>query len=382
MNTEKRLTLLELILIIKQYRKIIFLPTIIVFVAVSIYMFLIADPIYLSIATVKTSGKGGGLASLLGVGIPDLGGVDELAGGSSLIREMGLYENILQSRRCIEDVIIKFKLNDEWEFKYMQQAVKYFREDVMEIKKDKVAGTMDIGVYDKNPQRAKEIVEYLIEKLNAINIELNVQNARRNREFIETRYKIAKEDLKRAEDSLRQYQDIYGIAPDVVTKLVAQSEVQLESEIASEEVKLEVLKKIINPDQAEVKIQEEKIAALKKQLNNIKNSPDLDNSTLRLKGKPEVVLNYLRLVREVEIQNKIIQILLPIYEQSKIEEKKEMPSVLILDQPNLPEYKKKPQRIISILLSTIIAFLFMSSTATIYELVLKEIITKIRKHNK
>jgi len=357
MTDSKNVTLFDLIEVFKKYRKQILIPTGIAFVAITIYIFFIADPIYLSTATVKTSTKMSGIASLLGgAGLQEMGGLEELTGGGMMGRELSLYENILLSRRCVEDVIIKFKLNDDWEYKYMQDAIKYFREKVLEIKKDKIAGTMDIGVYDKNPQRAKEIAEYLIEKLNSINVELSVQNAKNNREFIEARYKTARDDLKRAEDSLRHFQDIYGIAPDVVTKLVAQTEVQLESEIASEEVKLDLLKKIVSPDQNEVKLQEEKIALLKKQLNDVKNAPDVDNSILRLKGKPEIVINYLRLVREVEIQNKILQFLLPVYEQAKIEEKKEMPSVLVLDQPSLPEYKVKPKRILVISIVTILIF--------------------------
>ena len=357
MTDSKKVTLFDLIEVFKKYRKQILIPTGIAFVAITIYIFFIADPIYLSTATVKTSTKMSGIASLLGgAGLQEMGGLEELTGGGMMGRELSLYENILLSRRCVEDVIIKFKLNDDWEYKYMQDAIKYFREKVLEIKKDKIAGTMDIGVYDKNPQRAKEIAEYLIEKLNSINVELSVQNAKNNREFIEARYKTARDDLKRAEDSLRHFQDIYGIAPDVVTKLVAQTEVQLESEIASEEVRLDLLKKIVSPDQNEVKLQEEKIALLKKQLNDVKNAPDVDNSILRLKGKPEIVINYLRLVREVEIQNKILQFLLPVYEQAKIEEKKEMPSVLVLDQPSLPEYKVKPKRILVISIVTILIF--------------------------
>lgn len=355
MTTTERVTLFSLIEIFKTYRKQILLPTAIAFVAITIYIFFIAKPIYLSSATVKTSAKTSGIAALLGgAGMPDVGGLEELTGGGVVGRELSLYENILMSRRCVEEAIVKFNLNDDWDYKYMQDAVKYFREKVLEIKKDKIAGTMDIGVYDTSPQRAKEIVEFLIDKLNTINIELNVQNARNNREFIEARYKTARQDLKRTEDSLRHFQDIYGIAPDVITKLVAQTEVQLEAEIASEEVKLDLLKKIVSPDQNEVKLQEEKISLLKKQLNDVKNSPDVNNSVLRLKGKPEIVINYLRLVREVEIQNKILQFLLPVYEQAKIEEKKEMPSVLVLDPPTLPEYKAKPKRVLIISIVTIL----------------------------
>ena len=77
-----------------------------------------------------------------------------LGGGGGSYKELALYENILNSRRCIDEVLLKFKLNDEWEFKYFQDAVKHFRENIMLVSKDKVAATMEIGVYDKNPRQS------------------------------------------------------------------------------------------------------------------------------------------------------------------------------------------------------------------------------------
>ncbi|MBL0108978.1 MAG: hypothetical protein IPP52_17295 [Ignavibacteria bacterium] len=60
---------------------------------------------------------------------------------------------------------------EENKYKYMQDAVKDFRENVMEIKKDKVAGTLEIGIYDKNPQKRKECrIPYLHVKQNKFRI--------------------------------------------------------------------------------------------------------------------------------------------------------------------------------------------------------------------
>ncbi|MBK9404421.1 MAG: hypothetical protein IPN57_07800 [Ignavibacteria bacterium] len=241
-----------------------------------------------------------------------------------------MYETIIGSRRCLEETIVKFNFMEENKYKYMQDAVKDFRENVMEIKKDKVAGTLEIGIYDKNPQKAKEMSEFLIFQLNKINSELNIQNAKNNREFIEKRYDQARIDLKRTEDTLEYFQNIYGISPDYQVQASLKANIELESEIKSEEIKLELLSKIISSDQSEVKAQQEKINALKKQLFEINNS-DYSESKLNLKGSPNIILNYFRLRRNVEIQNKILVTLIPMLEQSKIEENRETPTVLILD---------------------------------------------------
>lgn len=363
-----QLKLLDYFTIIFKHKKFIIIFTLVITLFTVFTVFFIMDPVYYSSATVKTTVKPGDISSLIGgAGIAgmDLG---ELSGGGAAYKELALYENIITSRKCLEDVIITFNIMEIENFKYMYDALMYYKTNVLEIKKDKVAGTMEIGVYDKNPEKAKNMVQHIVNSLNKINGELNVLNARNNREFIEKRYNQAKEDLTKSEDSLKMFQDIYGIAPDIQIKAAMQLGVQLEVEIKSEEIKLDILKKILSPDQPEVKQQEEKIALLKKQLEQMKNRSSSDgfDDMLSLKGKPDIAIDFLRLTRNVEIQAKILTILLPMYEQSKIEEKKDLPSVLVLDDAFVPDKKAKPKRLI-----ITVVVMFLSFFSSIVYLIVK-----------
>lgn len=365
---ENEITLFDLIKIFTENKKKIFLASLIIGVFTAIIVFFVMDPIFISEGSVKSATKSGGLSGLIGGGLPDLGDLGDLTGGAgSSSKELALYENILTSRKSIEEAIIKFNLNEEWEYKFMQEAIKHFRDNILVIKKDKVAGTMEIGIYDKIPKRAQEIAEFMIFQLNKINTQLNVQNAKNNREFIEERYKLVKTDLTKAEDSLMIYQRDFGIAPDITVKAIAQSEMELEIEIKSEQIKLDLLEKILSPNESEILVQRDKIQLMKNQLSDIKNSPD-NSSNFTLKGAPEKLLNYYRLVRDVEIQNKILTFIVPILEQAKIEEKKETPTVIILDNPSLPEKKVKPKR----LTITILAMMFTMLVAFGYFVVIKK----------
>jgi tyrosine-protein kinase Etk/Wzc len=360
-NQKKEFTVLDYILILRRHKKSISILTSSVGVISIIIAFFVISPIFQSLAVVKTVSKPSGLSSLLGgssSGLSDLGDLGDIAGGGSSSKELALFERILESRRNIEEVIVRFKLNDEWEYRYMQDAVKYFRSEIMDLNKDKIAGTLTITINDKDPQRAKDIADFMVSQLNKINIEMNILNAKNNREFIEQRFNITKENMKKAEDSLKNYQDIFGMAPDIQSKAVTEAEIKLEAELKTEEVKLELMKKIISPNQSEVLVQEAKINALNKQLNDIRNSSE-STGLLKLKDKPGIVMNYLRLVRNVEIQNKIMVFLLPLFEQAKIEENRLTPSVIILDQPVVPERKAKPKRLNIILASIFAAFISM-----------------------
>lgn len=341
------LTFAEIYLILRRNHKNILYFAAALAALTAILVFFVISPLFLSVATVKTSGKIVGLSL---PEIPDLTGIGDISGMNSSTKELALYENILLSNRCLIETIVKFNLNED--FTYMQDAVKSFKQNNLLIEKDRIAGTMNIGVYDKEPVRAREITEFLVAQLNTINIELNKQNARNQREFIEERYRLAEADMRMAEDSVRSYQEIYGILLDAQVRATSQAELELEAQIRTEEIRLELLRKIISSDQSEVKLAEDKINALKKELDDIRNSTD-SKLKLKLKGQPELMMNFYRLLAEVDKQKKILSILLPMYESSKIEEKREIPTILVLDSPLVPEKKSKPKRL------TTIAVVFM-----------------------
>ncbi|MBM4157964.1 MAG: hypothetical protein FJ216_04185 [Ignavibacteria bacterium] len=358
-------TILDYIKIFIRYWKFIIICTMIISLATIFVVLFMIEPVYLSTTTLKTASKESGISSFVNIAdLPGLSEFTEMTGGSST-KELSLYENILLSRKCVEETVIRFNMNDEWGFRYMYDAVKHFRNNVIEITKDKTAGTMEIGICDKSPEKAKEIVDFLIYQLNKIYTELNVQNAKNNREFIEKRQNEVRKELEIMEDSLTNYQNIYGVAPEIQVQAAAKFEIELEAQLKAEEVKLELLKKIVASDQPEIKTQEEKINALKKQMENVKSSSN-NTDILRLKGMPEVVMNYLRLKRELEIKNKILVTLIPLLEKARIEEKRDTPTVLIMDPPNVPDKRAKPKRMITTLIMTLIGFALSYGSVIIY----------------
>ena len=74
-------------------------------------------------------------------------------------------------------------------------------------------------------------------------------------------------------------------------------------------------------------------------------------------------MSYLRLQRDVEIHSKILVFLLPVYEQAKIEENRDTPTILILDKPYVADRKKKPKRLTMVVVLTFLGFI---SSLTFY----------------
>ena len=78
---------------------------------------------------------------------------------------------------------------------------------------------------------------------------------------------------------------------------------------------------------------------------------------LAFQDLPELGLEYARLYREVELQSKIMEFLLPQYEQARMEETKDIPSLQVIDKPYVALNKAKPQRSLIVIASTVMAFL-------------------------
>ena len=74
---------------------------------------------------------------------------------------------------------------------------------------------------------------------------------------------------------------------------------------------------------------------------------------------PEVGVKFLRVKAEYELQTKILEFVIPVYEQAKIEEKKDIPVCLILDKPVPAEKKAGPRKAIIVGASFLVS-LFLS----------------------
>lgn len=124
--------------------------------------------------------------------------------------ELATFTTILDSRTACERVIRRFDLMKRLDIDNMDDAIKDFRDRYsLTINSDETS--LEIKVFDPDSGRAKEMAAYYVEVLNEIYLDLNTREARSNREFIESRYEKVLNDLGRAEDSLRSFQEHYGI---------------------------------------------------------------------------------------------------------------------------------------------------------------------------
>jgi len=103
------------------------------------------------------------------------------------------------------------------------------------------------------------------------------------------------------------------------------------------------------------------VEVLRKKVQELKNSSNLSsksNVLFAFKQMPEIAIKYLRAYRDVKIQEAILDIVMPMYEQAKVEEQKSIPSVIVIDKAIPPQLKYKPKRMV-IVVSSLFLVLFI-----------------------
>lgn len=282
--------------------------------------------------------------------------------------EMDLYNTILYSRTSIENLIDTFDLQKQYKIKKRSDAIKTIRKMI----KTKITlnNAYEINVRSTTPQLAADITNYMVNYLNQKIIELNVSKAKDNRLFLEERYGEIKENLKNAEDSLKQYQEKTGVfEAESQTRTTIETFARLESEIAAKQVELTVLKKIYGENSPIVNNAKISVDEYQKKLEKFKKGQDQSSMLLSLESLPIKALNYYRYYRDVRIYNEMLEFIIPLFEQSKFDEQKMIPILQVIDYAVPPEKKSFPPRT---LMSGVIAC--MITLLIISYLIVKEVI--------
>ena len=361
-------------------RKFIIKNVIVVTIS-SIIISLLLPKWYASKAVVLSSGAGqfNFLSSISPIPVADFG-------LSTINEDINNFIAILQSRTVKEYMVKKFNLVDRYKQRDIEFAIVAFEEKMeLEVTEE---GTLEITIIDKDPLIAKEMVAEVLFMLDQINQSIGMEAGKYNREFLENRININKKDLEKAELALKTFQEKTGII-DLVAQLSSTMQmsaqaynsifeaytalyakkIETETELAVAKttlsnnnptiMQLEKLLKeqSIQLDQLMIRL-DEKLQYLLSNISpaQIDTIPNIEFS-VSFNTLPSLGLENARLIREVELQSTIQEILIPQFEQAKLEETKNIPTLQIIDKPKVALNKTKPKRSLIVIGATVMSFL-------------------------
>ncbi|MFQ5605281.1 MAG: GumC family protein [bacterium] len=288
-----------------------------------------------------------------------------------------IYIGILQSRNVREQVIKRLDLMTIWEEDLMEDALRQLDGQTQIELTDE--GFIAISITARTRQRSQKMCQVFVEELDRVNQSARYTTARYTREFIGKRMKEADQDLRLAAEKLRDFQKQYSVISLEEQSLSSiRAAAEIRAQIALNEVEYDVLTKQLSKSHEKIKLVKHRIAALQNQLNLIEYGNGKADSDLLLPFSkiPDLGLQYIFLYKDVEVQKAIYELLVKQYEQARIQESRDTPTVEILDPPDLPERKSKPKRALVVLAASLLSF-FISG----FTIVINGYIEKIRVQN-
>ena len=360
--------LMDIIPLLWSMRKSIIKNQLIIIVITIIFVFIIPKTFTSTALLMPPTSETGGIGSIMGAlsNLP-FGGMMSQTNDESLSTIA-----ILKSRTLSEKVIKKFNLIDFYGVPNIDKALMSLSDNTNFEVEDE--GTISISVdvdtewlhsvesEEKAKNQCTDMAIYFVKQLDLINKSLKTEQASFHREFIGERYRQNLVDLKKAEDSLKIFQEKHKmVALPEQTLAAIEAAAALKAQMLSNEVKLGVMLGALNTNHPDIENIKKENSELSKKMNELEYGANVigykkSNLFPVLADVPELGVELVRLKREVEIQNTLFVFLTQQYEEAKIKEAKDTPTVQILDYPQKPQLKSAPKRIMILIFCIIITF--------------------------
>jgi uncharacterized protein involved in exopolysaccharide biosynthesis len=311
------------------------------------------------------SQQGGGMALMAMLGGSQSGGSSGL--GALATDLLGakttgaMFIAVMHSRTAENSIIQQFDLKKVY-WKRLQESARKRLERNTEITEDRKSGVITLVVTDHDPKRAAAMAGAYIEQLDILTAKLNTSAAHRERVFLEDRLDKIKVDLESAEKDFSQFASknaTFDISAQ--GKAMLEGAASLQGQLIGAESQLEGLRQIYSDNNIRVRTAEARITELRNQLQKLGGTSGVtspndqsttDNAYPTLRQLPILGVPYADKFRQLKVDEAVYEALTKQFELAKVQEAKEIPSVKVLDQPDVPERKSFPPRTLIVIAGT------------------------------
>lgn len=356
-------SLLDYLLVLARHKKMILYTTAGAALLTAVITLLMPN-IYTATTLILASEEDkGGMSAMMA----QLGGLAGIAGGSlGGPSKTDLYVSMLKSETVRDPIIDRFKLLEVYKAKYRADAYRGLNTNAM-ISAGKKDGIITIAVSDKDPKRAAEMANGYVDELGKLAAGLSMSGAGKSRQFLEERLATAKADAVKAGDELKNFQaknKMLNVTEQ--TKASIEGIAQLRAQLAVQEVQLAGMLRQFTESSQEVKKARVAVSTLRGQIAGFEGGGG--TSSLPSVGSvPQLGQDYLRLMRDVKIQETMVELLTKQYEMARLSESKDLSPFQVLQKAKVPERKSKPSRAKMVVTAAFAAFFFSLLLAFVRE---------------
>jgi tyrosine-protein kinase Etk/Wzc len=298
-----------------------------------------------------------------GSGLNQLTEIASYTGGvrvPGLVTPNDVYARMLRSRRVADKIIQKFNLIERYSASNATAVYLVLSQRTTVGVTDE--GLLSLSVEDRDPKTAADMATAYVDELIALNRELLSTTAREKREFIEARLNEIKGQLDSARKGLERFQlEQRSVNLDEQASMALNQAVQLKVEQASLELEISMNRKVLGAQHPTLIEKQERLGLIDEQLAKLEWGGGKDSSffSVPISAIPELRGQYESLYARVQVNESLYSKLLELYEQARIQEQENSPTIAVLDWPRVPDVRSRPQRTV-IVIATFICSLIMA----------------------
>ncbi len=247
-----------------------------------------------------------------------------------------LFFSILTSRTIKDEIIENFGLIKAYNASTIDRAREELDERVIiHLTKEKV---IEMSVIDVNPERAAEIANFFIERLDNTVKVLSITTAKQDRIFTEKQLHETENTINILESRLAEIKDREKVAADKNLAQITQTAGKLMEDLFKKKLEMQRKSEILKTDSFEMEM-------LKNEIKNLE-----DTLTKLLQSEDELR----SIMRELQAQEEVYHFLTSKLEEAKINEARDTPVIQVLDTAVVPNKVYKPDLKMLVVVQTII----------------------------
>jgi uncharacterized protein involved in exopolysaccharide biosynthesis len=274
-----------------------------------------------------------------------------------------LFAGVLESRTVQNDLVEKFDLRKVYGERRLVDARKGLSRQT-DVSIDRKSGILTIQVTDRDPKRASALAQEYAAELNHVVTVLNTSSAHRERRFLEERLGQVKTELEFAEKDFSRFAS-KNAAIDIKEqgKALVESAAIVEGQLIAAQTELQGLRQVYTDQNIRIRTAQARVDELRRQLLKMGGKPETETAGQlkeaelypSIRKLPLLGVTYADLYRRMRVEETVFETLTQQYEIAKVQEAKEIPSVKVLDPPEIPEKKVFPPRLLLMALGGMLA---------------------------
>ena len=286
--------------------------------------------------------------------------------------ELYLLKALLESRTLREHIVGEFHLELVYDADHLDAAIMTLADHItvtltedntLEVSFEHQTGWFSFSKTEEETASrfSQQVASAIIRRLDLLNRSHQGREARDYRMFIEERFEKIGQELAAFEDSLSSFQEKQDVTVvDAQLQATLEAAAMLEAEEVKRELEFAIAKITLGADSRMIENKRSELLAAKSAFETSLGGQDEEKRFLfgYDRDLPKLMKEYLRLRREIEIHSEVFAFITTKYEESKLREAQNIPTISILDSPKVPDMRTAPRRAFLVITTGILMSIF------------------------